>query len=137
MGNQPGKLTHRGKNQMNVQQSRSVDDTQHESDNFQSNRVPNEDICVTTRSVNSFSSSLEDRENAPSMIVSDASTSDLSVSQHFIRETKNNMTIVNSEGVHVGDKINCYGAVSFVNSSQTNVQINNQQNAPMHHDFGE
>lgn len=141
MGNQTGKLSRPGKNEINIKESIPVDDTHHVNDHIQSNRMANEDICVTTRSENSTISSLEEREYASSTVVSNGSTSDLSTSgaQHSVRETTNNISssIVDSNGIIFGDKIICYGAVSFVNSSQSNVQITNQQHAPIKHDFGE
>lgn len=134
MGNQSGKLSRNGKNGMNIRESMPVDDTQHDDENSRSER-----ICVTTRSENSTIGSLEGTENGLSTNVSNGSTSDLSISgvQHLIRETANNVSIVDSNGVHIGDNINCYGAVSFVNTTQSNVRITNEQQAAIKHDFGE
>lgn len=141
MGNRHGNLSHRSKNPVNIRESKADDETstQHLGDHLPSNTIPDENIYVTERSVNSTNVSLQESENASIVNVSSGSTTDLSVRgvQHIIRESANNIVIKDSNSIHVGDNINCYGAVSFVNSSQSNVQITNQQFTPMVHDFGE
>lgn len=141
MGNRPGKVSNCTKNRIKNQESSSGDKTNGRShgDLVRSNTIGDENIYVTERSENGTNSSLQESENASSVIVSSypGSTSDLSVRdvQHIIRE--NHISIINSNNPHIGDSINCYGPVSFVSSTQSNVQIINQQCAPNVHDFGE
>lgn len=141
MGNRPGKVStnNRAKNQMNNQDPKSADEngTPHHKDDLPSNTVGDENIYVTERSENGANGSLLESEIASSVSSFPGSTSDLSVRevQQIIRE--NRIKIINSNNPHIGDSINCYGPVSFVSSSQSNVQIINQQCAPIVHDFGE
>lgn len=142
MGNRPSKLPHHAKKQAKDPKSKSGDETsiQCHNDRFPSNTVADENIYVTERSDSSTIDSRQDSEIASSIIVSSISTSDLSireVPQHIIRESANTISIINSNNPHIGDSINCYGPVSFVSSNQSNVQIINQQFAPIEHDFGE
>lgn len=138
MGNRTGKISNCDKKQK-TQEARPGEGTQTQTqtqchvDQFQPNTIANENIHVTERSENSNTVSRQDSASA-----SIGSSSDLSVRevQHIICESKNNVYVYNSNNPRVGDSINCYGPVSFVSSSQSNVQIINQQCAPVVHDFG-
>lgn len=140
MGNRTGKMSHCGEKQRNTQEARSGDSaqTQFPEEHLQSNTIADENIYVTDRSENSTAVSQQESENATSVSVSTGSISDLSVRgvQHIMRESINNYYVQNSNNPHIDNSTNCYGPVTFVNSSQSNVQIINQQSAPIVHDFG-
>lgn len=138
MGNRTGKMSHCDKKPKNSQGVRSGDGTQaqYHGDLPQPNNIADENIYVTERSENSTTASRQDY--ASSVSVTTGSISDLSVhgTQHIIRETANTIHAQHFNNPHIGDNINCYGPVSFVSSSQSNVQVINQQCAPIVHDFG-
>lgn len=140
MGNRTGKMSHCGEKQKNTPELKSGDgtQTQYHEGHLQSNAIADENIYVTERSENSSIVSRQESENASSVSVSTGSISDSSVrgAQHIIRETANTIYIQNSNNPHIDDSINCYGPVTFISSNQSNVQIINQQCAPIVHDFG-
>lgn len=137
MGNRPSRV----KNQVNIQESKPNNETntQRHTDQFQTSKMPDENIYVTPRSVNGTNTSFDESEIASSVIVSDDSISNLSARnvQPIIRESANNVIIKDSNNTQIGDNINCYGPVSIVNTNQSNVQIINQPCTPIVHDFGE
>lgn len=112
--------------------------TQHQRGHIQSVNVPIENFSITTTKSNGNSASIEDcvNDSSSSVNVTSDSTTDTSVHgvEHLIRKSANNISICNSNRVQVGDNINCFGSVSFVNLNQTNIKITNQQN--IIHDFG-
>lgn len=138
MGNRPSNSKHRAKDQANVQKSKSNNEinlqpNQHAEHPVQSNRNTDENIYATARSGDDTS------EYSSSIVVSSVPSSDVSAHgiQHIIQESVNNYHINGSTNTHLGThNIHCYGTVSFVNTDQSNIQINNQQHIPMVHDFG-
>lgn len=136
MGNRPTNLSHRFKHLVNIGEAVDKKSTQRHEDHIKSNNISDEDINVTARSENA---SLQESENVSSVILSSGSTSNLSVHgiQFNIPESRFNVSVKDSNYTHVGNKIHIYGSASFVNSTQSNVQIINQHRTPIEHDFGE
>lgn len=140
MGNRTGKMSYCDEKHKNSKAAISDDVAQnrYHQDHLQSNTVGDENIYVTERSDNRSIGSRQDSINASSVSVWTGSSSDLSTRavQHIIRENTSTIHIKDSNNAHIGDKINCYGPVSIVSSSQSNVQVINQQSSPIVHDFG-
>lgn len=138
MGNHHSNSRHRDKSRTDVQISTSNKNEishQHSPTDerpAQSTSIGDENIYVMARSGDDTS------EYSSSTIASSVSASDAPVRgvQHIIRDSVNNYYVHDATNTHIGDSIHCYSAVSFVTTNQSNIQINNQQNISMVHDFG-
>lgn len=142
MGNRHSNSKHCKRNHETVQKTEFDNETRNQNNENQaeSNDVADQNMYITPRSRDDAISSQLGSECISSVTISNDSTSHGSMStsgaQHIIRESVNNYHFKDSSNNHIGDSIHCYGAVSFVTTSQSNVQITNQQITPIVHDFG-